>query len=102
VVPTQSLIEFNNPPCGTSRSIEYSYNDFCIALAAKKRGNESDYKKYLNRSASIFKTLFYDSVKLFWAKDTNGKWLPDFSTKTNSFSLNGKWQGWIAPLAITC
>lgn len=96
-LPTQSLNIFNNPPCGTSRSIEYSYNDFCIALAAKKLGKTNDYDYYLQRSANIFKTLFHDSLHLFWAKDSNGNWLPDFSVRTNSFSLDGKWQGWMGP-----
>jgi predicted alpha-1,2-mannosidase len=96
-LPTQNLNGPNNPPCGTSRSIEYSYDDFCISLAAEKLGKTDDYNYYLQRSASIFKTLFHDSLRLFWAKDSDGKWLPDFSTKTNSFSLNGKWQGWMGP-----
>ncbi len=33
-----------------STALEYSYNDYCVAEAAKKLGHESDYKKYLNRS----------------------------------------------------
>lgn len=34
----------------TSMSLEYSYNDYCIALVAKGLGKTSDYKKYNERS----------------------------------------------------
>lgn len=33
-----------------SRSLEYSYNDFCIAQLAKGMGNQGDAEKYLGRS----------------------------------------------------
>jgi len=33
-----------------SMSLEYSYNDYCVALVAKGLGKLADYKKYLSRS----------------------------------------------------
>ncbi|MFA6084327.1 GH92 family glycosyl hydrolase [Mucilaginibacter sp.] len=33
-----------------SMTLEYAYNDYCIALVAKGLGKTADYKKYLNRS----------------------------------------------------
>ena len=33
-----------------STALEYSYNDYCTALAAKKLGYQDDYKKYFTRS----------------------------------------------------
>jgi putative alpha-1,2-mannosidase len=35
-----------------SRTVEYAYNDFVIALLAKELGYTADYEKYLNRSAN--------------------------------------------------
>ncbi|KAJ5135948.1 secreted glycosidase [Penicillium atrosanguineum] len=35
-----------------SRTVEYAYNDFCIAEIAKARGKEADYEKYLARSGN--------------------------------------------------
>lgn len=35
-----------------SRTVEYAYDDFCIATMAKSMGNEDDYQKYLNRSGN--------------------------------------------------
>ncbi|KAF2702817.1 glycoside hydrolase family 92 protein [Pleomassaria siparia CBS 279.74] len=40
-----------------SRTVEYAYNDFAIALIAKQLGHEDDYKKYLTRSAN-WKNVF--------------------------------------------
>ena len=33
-----------------SRSMEFSYNDYCVAQVARKLGNKSDYQRYLHRS----------------------------------------------------
>lgn len=33
-----------------SRTVEYAYNDFCIAEMAKGLGNQADYDKYISRS----------------------------------------------------
>ncbi|MDA3867901.1 MAG: GH92 family glycosyl hydrolase [Salinivirgaceae bacterium] len=40
------------PEClnSTSNTLEYAYNDYCVAQIAKKLGKTADYKKYLNRS----------------------------------------------------
>ncbi len=40
------------PECfnSTSNTLEYGYNDFCVAQIAKKLGHTADYEKYLKRS----------------------------------------------------
>jgi predicted alpha-1,2-mannosidase len=35
-----------------SMTLEYAYNDFCVAQVAKDFGTKADYKKYLNRSGN--------------------------------------------------
>ncbi|KAI5923062.1 alpha-1,2-mannosidase, putative subfamily [Camillea tinctor] len=35
-----------------SRTVEYAYNDFCIAEMAETLGNQEDYEKYLGRSGN--------------------------------------------------
>lgn len=35
-----------------SRTVEYAYNDFCIALLAREFGRQDDYQKYLKRSGN--------------------------------------------------
>jgi predicted alpha-1,2-mannosidase len=40
------------PECinSTSNTLEYAYNDYCVAQIAKKLGHTADYKKYIKRS----------------------------------------------------
>ncbi|OJJ45543.1 hypothetical protein ASPZODRAFT_16995 [Penicilliopsis zonata CBS 506.65] len=49
----------NNDTLGTglktrsvSRTVEYAYNDFCIAILAKALGHDSDHKKYRQRASN--------------------------------------------------
>jgi len=60
-----------------SRTLEYSYNDFCISQVAKKLGKEADYKKYLKRSQNSF-LIFSDSLKSVWGRDMKGNWESGF------------------------
>lgn len=97
-IPVVESKEFNKPPCGTSRTLEYSYNDYCIAMVAKKLGKKEDYKKYLEKSDAVFKNLYCDSLKIFWAKDLKGNWLKGYEESyTNAFMKDGKWYGWAGP-----
>lgn len=96
-LPSATTDKLNDPTCGTSRTLEYSYNDFCIALAAKKLGKLTDYRKFLTRSTAVFDNLYCDSLQVFWAKDSSGKWLPGYSKETNGRSINGVWSGWFGP-----
>ncbi len=74
-------------PAGTpngvvSRSLEYAYNDFCISEVASILGYDSEAKYFRDRSTKIF-LLFDDQNKLFWAKDSDLNWMPDFSPVSN-------------------
>lgn len=62
----------------SSRTMEYAYNDFCIAQVAKSMGNSEVYMKFMKRAQNVF-TLFNDSIGYFWAKDSLGRWEPNFS-----------------------
>lgn len=101
-LPTHDLFKYNNPSVGTSRTLEYAYNDFTIALAAKKLGKTADYEKYMKRSHNVMNVLFNDSLKLFWAKDSLGNWLPGFDKDYTSNRWSGEkyksnWMGHIGP-----
>lgn len=39
-----------NNVMSTSQTLEFAYNDYCVALMAKKLGKDEDYEKYLERS----------------------------------------------------
>ena len=63
-----------------TRTIEYAYNDYCIALVAKGLGRMDIYDRYLKQSQS-WKNLWrsdyeWDDVKGYiMPKDAQGRWL---------------------------
>lgn len=61
-----------------SRTLEYAYEDFCIAQVAKSLGKTADYEKYLKRSAN-WRNLWDDSTKSIRPHYASGRWLEDFS-----------------------
>lgn len=64
----------------SSKTLEYAYNDFCIAKIAEELGHSEIREAYLERSQKVFK-LFNDSVKHFWAKDRQGNWQPGITSE---------------------
>ncbi|BCM88952.1 hypothetical protein IAD21_00794 [Abditibacteriota bacterium] len=83
--PINVATEYSNP---TSATLEYAYNDFCVAKVAQALGHEEDARQYFARSERVF-DLFYPDTKFFWAKDAAGQWLPDFDPKLRQ----GSWKG---------
>lgn len=61
-----------------SRTLEYAYNDFCIAEIARTLGDYVTYDKMGRRSMNVF-SLFNPEYNLFCGKDSLGKWDKDFS-----------------------
>jgi len=60
-----------------SRTLEYAYNDFCIAQIALAAGEPVLSEKYKKQSLEVYK-LFYPEHKMFWGKDSVQQWKPDF------------------------
>jgi predicted alpha-1,2-mannosidase len=58
-------------------TIEYAYDDWCIAQVAKKLGKEDDYKTYMLRSES-WKKLFDPASGFIRAKNSDGNWVVPF------------------------
>jgi len=78
-----------NQQGSVSYTLEYAYNDFCISQVAKKMGKTSDYQKYLKKSLNCY-NLFNPETKFFWAKRSDGQWVPDFSPTMQG---NNWWRG---------
>ena len=79
----------SNVKNGSSRTLEYAYNDFCVAQVAKRLGKKEDYRKYMERSYNSF-NLFNTDTHFFWAKDADGNWMPGFSP---TFKRPDYWNG---------
>jgi predicted alpha-1,2-mannosidase len=59
-----------------SKTLEYSYDDWCIAMMAKDLGKTDDYNYFIDR-AKFYTNVFDPSSSLMRAKK-NGKWIEPF------------------------
>jgi predicted alpha-1,2-mannosidase len=61
---------------GTS-TLEYAFDDWCIAQVAKKLGKSADYDMFMKRSA-YWKNLFDSNTGFIRGKKSDGTWLTPF------------------------
>lgn len=59
----------------SSRTLEDSYDDWCVAQVAKALGREDDYRFFLHRSLND-RNLYNPAVGLMNGKTSDGKWAP--------------------------
>jgi len=74
-----------------SITLEYAYNDFCIAEVAKKLGHKDDYDKYIKRS-KLWINLWNSNIEsngykgFICPKTVDEKWIPiDFTHRWGSW-----------------
>ncbi|MBE7181066.1 MAG: GH92 family glycosyl hydrolase, partial [Terriglobus roseus] len=63
-----------------SRTLEDSYDDWCVAQVAKAMGRQQDYAFFLNRSLND-RNLFDPSLGRMRGKTSDGKWAPVGGTR---------------------
>ncbi|MCX6307053.1 MAG: GH92 family glycosyl hydrolase [Bacteroidetes bacterium] len=75
-----------------SKTLEYAYDDWCIAMMAKSLGKQEDYKHYLVR-AQNYKNLF-DRITGFIRPKSNETWLTPFDPAEVNFNYTeaNAWQ----------
>ncbi|MDQ4120556.1 MAG: GH92 family glycosyl hydrolase [Acidobacteriota bacterium] len=75
-----------------SKTLEYAYNDFCIAQMARILGKKDDYEKYIQRSR-YFENLF-DAETGFMRPKQNGGFVRPFEPQevTFHFTEANSWQ----------
>jgi hypothetical protein len=75
-----------------SKTLEYAYDDWCIAQMAKVLNKNDEYDYFIKRSQS-WKNLF-DSSTGFMRPKKNGGWLTPFDPKevNNNFTEGNSWQ----------
>ena len=64
---------------GASMTLEYAYQDWCLAQMAKGLGKEADYQWLLGRSCN-YTNLWDASAKFMHPRFKDGSWLPNFQT----------------------
>jgi predicted alpha-1,2-mannosidase len=75
-----------------SKTLEYAYDDWCIAIMAKELGYDEDYQYYIKRAQS-YKNIFDPSTGFMRAK-MNGRWFTPFDPKEVNFNYTeaNSWQ----------
>jgi hypothetical protein len=75
-----------------SKTLEYAYDDWCIAMMAKSLEKQEDYKAYLVR-AQNYKNL-YDRITMFMRAKSNETWFTPFDPAEVNFNYTeaNAWQ----------
>jgi predicted alpha-1,2-mannosidase len=71
-------------------TLEYAYDDWCIAQVAKKLGKAADYNLFMNRAMS-YKKLFDVSTGFMRAKDSTGKFIEPFDPLLSEHGFDGQY-----------
>ncbi|MGN6510016.1 MAG: GH92 family glycosyl hydrolase [Chitinophaga sp.] len=88
----QGYLSMDTQPESVSRTLEYSYDDWCIAQMGKMLGNTEVYNRYMKRAQS-YKNL-YDASTGFMRGKIGGRWMSPFDpTEVNNFFTEANsWQ----------
>ena len=92
---TQDYIRFGYLPqdkegWSVTVTLEYAYDDWCIAQVAKKLGKLNDYSRFLKRAES-YKNLFDKSTGFMRAKDSLGKFIEPFDPLLSEHGFEGQY-----------
>ncbi len=76
----------------TSKTLEYAYDDWCIAEMARLLGRTDDYRRYLRR-AQFYENVF-DTTSGFMCPRVNGGWLSPCDAREVNFAFTeaNSWQ----------
>ncbi len=74
-----------------SKTLEYAYDDYCIAQAAKKLNKQDDYLYFINRSLS-YQNIIDPETKYMRGRDYQGNWRTPFAPI--AYTGPGSVHGW--------
>jgi predicted alpha-1,2-mannosidase len=74
-----------------SLTMDYAYDDFCVAQMAKSLCKTDDYDYLMKRSGN-WKNLFNPELKYIVPKDSTGKWLENYNPFSGQYLVEGN--GW--------
>lgn len=84
-------VPFDKERESVSKTLEYAYDDYAIAMAAKKLGKEEDYAYFLNRSLA-YQNLIDPETKFMRGRDMQGNWRTPFDAI--AYTGPGSVHGW--------
>ena len=76
-----------------SKTLEYAYDDWCIAMMAKSLGHNDDYERFIKR-AENYRNLFDGASGFMRGKNADGLWVRLFNpyAVTRDFTEANSWQ----------
>ena len=86
---------------GVATTLEYSWDDYAMALIAKKLGHQDDYQMFLAR-AHNYTNVFDSSIGFMRGRNADGSWISPFDPQEPYYNFMMKeasgWQTlWIVP-----
>jgi predicted alpha-1,2-mannosidase len=86
------FLQLDDESESVSKTLEYAYDNWCIAQIAKKLNKKSDYDIYIKR-AQAYKNV-YDKKTGFMRPRKNGNWLSPFEPRevNNHYTEANSWQ----------
>ncbi len=73
---------------GASMTLEYAYEDWCLAQLSKALGKDDDYKFFKERSLN-YKNLWNPETKMIHPREMDGSWIEDFQPVVEGFNARG-------------
>ncbi len=89
----RGYVPADRQPASVSKTLEYAYEDWCIAQMAKKLGDMADYRKFNYRSL-FYQNVFDPAVGFMRGKLSNGSWITPFDPNVVSgqYTEANAWQ----------
>lgn len=75
----------------TNKTLDYAFDDYCVAQMAKALDKKEDYHYFTRRSMN-YKNVFHPGLKYVVPKHENGEWKPDYDEFSNYSFVEGN--GW--------
>jgi predicted alpha-1,2-mannosidase len=84
-----------------SKTLEYAYDDYCIAQMAKAMGKKADYE-YFSKRAQYYRNIYDESTGFMRGRDSKGNWREPFDpqgfVQGGDFTEGTSWQySWYVP-----
>lgn len=86
-------VPYNTTSYSVSTSLDFAYDDWCVAQVAKALGKTSDYDILMKRSKN-YKASWDPKVKFFRARNADGSWVKPFDQFAwgGGYVEGGPWQ----------
>lgn len=95
-------VPYNLESESVSKTLEYAFDDYCIARMAQKMGKEAIAKEFFARSAN-YRNIYNPETSFMQPRDDKGNWIKDFDAKdyTTHITESNGWQYfWYVPQNI--